>query len=69
MIEYTTWVAIKLARHSGITDEFYEHLAMNGYTYDVAISNSGLSTLFVSEDEFDYVITMLDDREILYEVI
>ena len=45
--------------------ELTEHLAMNGYTYDT----NGKDTLFVYYDEFEYVLTIIEDRELEYEIL
>ena len=45
--------------------EITEYLAMNGYTYDT----NGENVLFVCAEEIEYVMTILDDHGVEYEVI
>lgn len=54
-------VRIKNGKMSKIT----EYLAMNGYTYDT----NGEDILFVYVEEIDYVVTILDDHDVKYEII
>ena len=46
-------------------EELTEHLDMNGYTY----GTSGKNTLYVYDEEFEYVRTIVEDRKLVYEVL
>lgn len=63
--EPTTFYKIKLLDVSkSELSEVCEHLAMNGYTYDSNCEDS----IFIYEDELSYLKTILDDRNLKYEV-
>ena len=59
---YTIWYAVRLKDKSQMGD-LTEHLAMNGYTFDT----NGEDTLFIFEEEIDYVETIMSDHEIEFE--
>ena len=67
MVDFTTWYAVKLigSNVKGNMDEVIEHLSMNGYTFDT----NGEDVLFIYDEEIDYVITILDDRNIEWEAL
>lgn len=67
MVDFTTWYAVKLigSNVKENMDEVTEHLSMNGYTFDT----NGEDVLFIYDEEIDYVITMLDDRDIEWEAL
>ncbi len=44
--------------------EVTEHLAMNGYTYDT----NGEDSIFIYEEELSYLETILQDRNLKYEI-
>ena len=46
-------------------EELENHLAWNGYNFGI---DKRLCRLFVFIDEVDYVETILNDRDIIYEV-
>ena len=48
-----------------VMDELTEHLAMNGYTFET----NGEDTIFIYEEEFGYLLTILDDRNLKYELL
>ena len=48
-----------------VMEELTEHLAMNGYTFDT----NGEDIIFIYDDELDYLLNILDDRNLMYEVI
>lgn len=63
--EPTTFYKVKLLNESkSELSEVCEHLAMNGYTYDSNCEDS----IFIYEDEFSYLKTILEDRNLKYEV-
>ena len=62
--EYTHWVGVRLLNKKAMSS-LTEHLAMNGYTFDT----NGEDTIFIYDDEFDYLLTILDDRNLKYEVL
>lgn len=49
----------------GDTKDLINHLSMNGYSFGF---DSMAESLFVLEDEIYYVITIMDDREIKYQI-
>lgn len=61
--EYTSFAMVKLDGDFDVS-EITEHLAMNGYTYET----NGESVIFISGDELDYLKTILDDRNVQYDV-
>lgn len=64
----TIWYAIRILKFDDFENEWSElteHLAMNGYTYDT----NGDATLFVYDEEFAYVMTIIEDRGLMYEVL
>ena len=67
MVNFTTWYAVKLigSNVKENIDEVTEHLSMNGYTFDT----NGEDTLFIDDEEIDYVITILNDRDIEWEAL
>lgn len=67
MVNFTTWYAVKLigSNVKENIDEVTEHLSMNGYTFDT----NGEDTLFIYDEEIDYVITILNDRDIEWEAL
>ena len=63
--EPTTFYKVKLLKESKAElSEVCEHLAMNGYTYDSNCEDS----IFIYEDELSYLKTILEDRNLKYEV-
>lgn len=67
MNDFTIWYAIKLI---GLNvkenmNEVTEYLSMNGYTFDT----NGEDTLFIYNEEIDYVMTILNDRDIEWEAL
>lgn len=60
--EYTVWFAVKLRDKSQMGD-LTEHLSMNGYTFDT----NGIDTVFIFEEEIDYVETILHDHGVEYD--
>jgi len=48
-----------------IMSELTEHLSMNGYTFDT----NGDDRIFIYEEELSYLLTILDDRDLLYMVL
>lgn len=48
-----------------VMDELTEHLSMNGYTFDT----NGDDVIFIYEDEVGYLLTILEDRNLKYEVL
>ena len=61
----TTFYKVKLLNgFQAELSEVCEHLAMNGYTYDSNCEDS----IFIYEDELSYLKTILDDRNLKYEV-
>lgn len=65
MIEFIEYVKIRINANADLK-ELEEHLSMNGYDFGV---DKGRNLLFVFFDEIDYVETILEDRDIEYEVI
>lgn len=67
MVDFTTWYAVKLigSNVKENMNEVTEHLSMNGYTFDT----NGEDTLFIYDEEIDYVITILNDRDIEWEAL
>ena len=63
--EPTTFYKVKLLNgFQAELSEVCEHLAMNGYTYDSNCEDS----IFIYEDELSYLKTILEDRNLKYEV-
>lgn len=67
MEDATRFIGIWLGKH--VENDLFEHLAMNGYTYYVDISNEGNVIVFITEDECAYLCTILNDRSYYYEFL
>lgn len=67
MNDFTIWYAIKLigSNVKENMNEVTEYLSMNGYTFDT----NGEDTLFIYNEEIDYVMTILNDRDIEWEAL
>ena len=65
LAEFTIWYGLKLNTDEDKMGDFCEHLAMNGYTYDT----NGDDVLFVYHEEIEYVVTILNDLDIEFEII
>ena len=63
--EPTVFYKVKITNlpESGLS-EVTEHLSMNGYTFDT----NGEDSIFIYEDELGYLKTILEDRNLKYEV-
>lgn len=76
-MEATLWYAVKINTmykadgysicnfKEEVMNELTEHLAMNGYTFDT----NGENIIFIYDDELNYLLTILDDRNLKYEVL
>lgn len=64
MRDFVEYVRIDIRPGTDLT-ELEEHLSMNGYHFGI---DKGRSLLFVYLDELDYVETILEDRDIIYDV-
>ena len=65
MNDFTVWYGLKLHCDEETMGEVTEHLAMNGYTFDTNCED----IIFIYEEEVDYLITILNDREIEFEAV
>lgn len=63
MREFLEYVCIGLHIDTDF-EELENHLAWNGYNFGIDRTRN---RLFVFADEIDYVETILDDRNIIYE--
>ena len=64
MREFIGYVCIFI--HAGADlEELENHLSMNGYDFGIDVKRN---LLFVFIDEVDYVETILEDRNIIYDV-
>ena len=61
-MDYSIFYAVKVGN---ALDEITKHLAMNGYTYDTNCED----TIFIYVDELSYLLTILVDHEIDYEIM
>lgn len=61
-MEFIEYVCILLHANTDL-DELENHLSMNGYNFGI---DKNRNLLFVFIDEFDYVATILSDRNIIY---
>lgn len=70
-IDAVMFVGIRLTEESILKkSSFYTHLIMNNYTYYQAnLSQDNVPIIFVSEDEIDYVLTILEEHDVKYEFI
>lgn len=76
MDKYVKYIAMELSFPEDVDDEFemieelINHLDNNGYDFYVTHDNyfNQIVVLIVNEDEFDYVITILEDRNIEYSI-
>ena len=58
------WYAVRLETEDECM-EITEHLAMNGYTYDTNCEK----TIFIYEEEVEYLETILNDRGYEYCIL
>ena len=64
MREFVEYVSIYLHGDADL-EELENHLSMNGYDFGI---DKNRNLLFVFIEEVDYVETILDDRNIIYDV-
>lgn len=64
MRDFVEYVRIDINPGTDLT-ELEEHLSMNGYHFGI---DKNRYLLFVYLDELDYVETILEDRDIVYDV-
>lgn len=64
MKEFVEYVSISLYGDADL-EELENHLSMNGYDFGI---DKNRNLLFVFIEEVDYVETILDDRNIIYDV-
>ena len=48
-----------------VWSELTEHLSMNGYTFDT----NGKNLIFIYNEEISYLLTILEDRKLIYTVL
>lgn len=65
MDSFTIWYGLKLNCDKESFDDISEYLAMNGYTFDTNCKD----TLFIYHEEIDYVITIIEDFNIDFDII
>lgn len=64
-MEFIEYVCIKIV-YCADMKELENHLSMNGYSFGI---DNNRSLLFVFIEEFDYVKTILEDRDIIYKIL
>lgn len=65
MREFIEYANIIIIDTNADIEELENHLSMNGYNFGI---DKKRNLLFVFIDEFDYVETILKDRNIVYNV-
>lgn len=70
-IDAVMFIGIRLTEESlQKKSSFYANLIMNNYTYYQAnFSQDNIPIIFISEDEIDYALTVLEEYDVKYEFI